>query len=177
MKSLSFLCESFKHMREIGTIFPTSSYTARKIAEEIKGAGKHVIEFGSGTGVITKEILNCLPYDGDLICFEINKKFCGYLRDIKDERLSIVNESAKNLEKYVQNPDCIVSAIPLALLENSQKKEMLGISSKAKKFIQIQYNFLSANLYGAYFGEVKMKFSFWNIPPVWIYICSNNQCD
>jgi phospholipid N-methyltransferase len=175
MDSLRFFLESTKYTREIGTIFPTSKYTAKKMAREINGAGKEIVEFGSGMGVITKEILNCLPSGGRLTCFEINKEFCKCLRDITDPRLTILNENAKNLEKYVQNPDCIVSAIPLALLERDQRREMLEISKRAKKFIQIQYNCLSVDLYKRHFGEVKMKFSFWNIPPAWIYVCCNNH--
>lgn len=175
MNCLKFFYQSIRHPREIGTIVPTSDYTAELMAKEIEG--QEIVEFGAGTGVITRSILEHLSKNSHLTCFEINEEFCEYLRDryskeIEEKRLRIINESAENLEEYVKNPDCIVSAIPLALMEEKEREVFLEKSKKARKYVQIQYNFWSTNTYKKYFNEVKIKLSLRNFPPACIYICS-----
>ena len=177
MNCLKFFYQSIRHPREIGTIVPTSDYTAELMAKEIEG--QEIVEFGAGTGVITHSILEHLSKNSHLTCFEINNEFCKCLRDryskdIEEKRLRVINESAKNLEDYVQNPDCIVSALPLALWGEEEREALLEKSKNARKYIQIQYNFWSAHTYKRYFNKVKRKLSLLNIPPAYIYICKAN---
>jgi len=176
MRAMVFLHQFLKYPREVGTITQSSRALARKMAEEIDGSTT-VVEFGSGTGPVTEEILKRLPDDGRLICFEINPVFCKQLEKIDDPRLQVINDDAGNCERYVDNFDCVVSGLPLALFPKSQKEKILDITSRGKRFIQLQYTPLLKKKMRSYFTEVKVKFVARNLPPAFVFVCegSNNN--
>jgi phospholipid N-methyltransferase len=94
------------------------------------------------------------------------------LEKINDSRLKVINDDAKNCEQYVDNLDCIVSGLPLSLFNKSKKERILAITSKSKRYIQLQYTpFLSKKI-KHYFSDVKLKFVPQNFPPAFIYVCS-----
>ena len=170
MRSVHFVQEFFKCPREMGTVSPSSEVLSKKMAQQINGA-VNVIEFGPGRGAVTFEILKCLPENGRLTCFEINPGFCLHLENINDPRLNIVNDDAANCERHVENLDYIVSSLPLRLFDKAHRTKILDISSKSKKYIQLQYSpFLGKNL-RVYFKNVRTKFVPLNFPPAFVYIC------
>lgn len=138
------------------------------------GTSLNVIEFGAGTGTITAQILKYLPENGRLTCFEINPKFCEYLRKINDPRLTVVSDDAANCEKYVDSLECIVSALPLTLFDESERHKYLTIASRAKMYIQIFYSTVLKETLKDYFSDVKVKFVLLNLPPAFIHICTNS---
>ena len=173
MKSLRFIYEFLKYPKQVGTFTQSSKVLAKKMAEQINGS-PHVVEFGAGTGTVTEEILKHLPENGRLTCFEINPKFCKCLEKINDERLTVINDDAKNCENYVNNLDCVVSGLPLTLFNKSKKQSILSITSKSKRYIQLQYAPLLGKKMKHYFPDVKLKFVPQNLPPAFIYVCTAN---
>lgn len=174
MRWTCFILEFLKCPRQVGTFTQSSKFLAKKVAQEIDGSSD-VIEFGPGAGAVTLEILKHLPENGRLTCFEINQRFIGYLQCINDSRLKIINDDAKNCEQYVGRLECIVSCLPLRLFSKSQRQSLLGVSSKSRKYIQLQYApFLKRKLKN-YFRDVKMKIVLLNLPPMFIYICDNTM--
>lgn len=171
MKSLRFIYEFLKYPKQVGTFTQSSKALAKKMAEQINGS-PHVVEFGAGTGSVTEEILKRLPQNGRLTCFEINPKFCKCLEKISDSRLKVINDDARNCENYVDNLDCIVSGLPLSLFTKSNKQSILDITSKSKRYIQLQYTPLLSKKMKDYFPDVKLKFVPQNLPPAFIYVCS-----
>lgn len=171
MKRLRFAYEFIKYPIQVGTFTQSSKALAKKIAEQINGSAK-VVEFGAGTGSVTAEILKRLPENGRLTCFEINTEFCKQLEKINDSRLQIINDDAKNCEQYVDCVDCIVSGLPLTLFAKSKKERILAITSKSKRYIQLQYTPLLGKKMKRYFADVKLKFVPQNFPPAFIYVCS-----
>ena len=170
MRSLRFARQFLSHPRQLGTLIPSSRVLARKMAEEIEGSSS-VVEFGAGTGPVTEEILHRLPQDGRLTCFEINADFCKCLQRIRDARLRVVNGDATNCERYVDRLDCIVSGLPLALFSRQQKEAILGISSRCRTYIQLQYTPVLGAELRRYFSDVKLKFVPQNLPPALVYVC------
>lgn len=171
MRQMRFTYEFLKRPKEVGTATQSSRLLARAMAEEINGS-LHVIEFGAGTGSVTIQILRHLPENGRLTCFEINPKFCRYLEKINDPRLRVINDDARNCERYVDGFDCIVSGLPLALFAKSKREEILDITSKSKRYIQLQYTPLLRRKMKDYFTDVEMKFVPLNFPPAFIYVCT-----
>jgi phospholipid N-methyltransferase len=150
----------------------SSPFLAKKMAQQINGA-TNVVEFGSGTGSVTMEILRNLPENGRLTCFEINPHFCKHLRTIKDSRLKVINDDVQNCGQYVDNFDCILSSLPLGAFDKSKKDRILALSSKSKTYIQFQYTpFLRPKL-KRYFRNVEIKFVPLNFPPAFVYISRN----
>ena len=173
MRSMSFIVEFLKHPKEVGTLSQSSWLLCEKMAQQIDGAAA-VIEFGAGRGAVTSRILKRLPETGRLTCFEINPNFCESLEYINDPRLKVINDDAGNCEQYVDSFDYIVSSLPLRLFENSRRKKILDISSRSKKYIQLQYSpFLRKKLEGC-FKSVRTKFALFNFPPAFVYICENS---
>jgi phospholipid N-methyltransferase len=174
MKGLRFIHQFFKFPKQVGTLTQSSKALAKKMAEQIDGSTQ-VVEFGAGTGSVTEEILKRLPEDGRLTCFEINSSFCKDLEKINDPRLKVVNDNAKNCERYVDGLDCVVSGLPLALWENPEKEEILSIGSKSKRYIQLQYTPLLRKRIKHHFPDVKLKFVPRNLPPAFVYVCKNAE--
>ena len=49
MQRPPFIVVFFKHPKQVGTLTQSSKFLAKKMAQEIDGAG-HIIEFGPGSG-------------------------------------------------------------------------------------------------------------------------------
>jgi len=172
MRSLGFIWQFFRHPTQVGTFTQSSKTLAKKMAEQIDGSLK-VVELGAGTGSVTTEILKRLPENGRLTCFEINPKFCRDLERIDDPRLRVINDDARNCERYVDSLDCIVSGLPLVWFTESKQQEILAITRKSKRYIQLQYTPLLGKKMRNYFPEVKLKFVPQNLPPAFIYVCKH----
>ena len=166
-----FAYESFKHPKQVGTFVSSSKHAGKIMAQQLNGE-PHVLEFGAGTGSITTEILNHLPKNDRLTCFEINPRFCDQLRKIEDRRLEVINDDAKNAENYFESVGCIVSALPLTIADKDSREQILDIASRASTFIQLQYTPFLAKKLKALFSKVRTKFVLFNIPPVFIYVCN-----
>lgn len=174
MRAWRFVRQFFRHPRQIGTVTQSGRVLAVKMAEEI-GPSKEVVELGAGTGPVTEEILKRLPKDGHLTCFEINPEFCRCLEQIDDSRLRVVNDDASNYQRYVSQPDCVVSGLPLALLGRRQQERILAISSKSKTYIQLQYTPVMGRSIRRHFSNVKLKFVPQNLPPAFVYVGRNGD--
>jgi len=171
MKYLRFIYEFLKYPIQVGTMTQSSRVLAKRMAEQIKGSTE-VVEFGAGTGTVTEEILKHLPINGRLTCFEINPRFFKFLKKKNDSRLKVINDDARNCELYIDDLDCIVSGLPLTLFTKSKKQNILDITSKSKRYIQLQYTPLLSKEIKRYFSDVKLKFVPQNIPPAFIYVCN-----
>jgi len=172
MRSVHFILESLKHPKQTGTLAQSSRFLAKKMVQEIDGA-IDVIEFGPGIGSVTLEILRRLPENGRLTCFEINSNFCKCLETINDSRLKVINDDAQNCEQYVDNPDCIISCLPLGLFAKPKRSKIIALSTKSKTYIQFQYTPFLRTKMKHHFRDVKIRFVPLNFPPAFIYICKD----
>jgi phospholipid N-methyltransferase len=170
MMSLRFARQFLRHPKQLGTFTESSRVLARKMAVETAGS-RRIVEFGPGTGPVTREILRRLPKSGCLTCFEINPDFCRCLEQIRDPRLRVINDDARNCERYVDDPDCVVSGLPLTLFSKEAKEHILAISSRSETYIQLQYTPILSKEIRQYFRDVKLKFVPRNIPPAFVYVC------
>lgn len=168
-----FILESVRHPKRTGSFVGSSRFLAKKMVQEMDGT-LDVIEFGPGAGSVTLEILRHLPENGRLTCFEINSKFCRHLGTIKDSRLKVINDDARNCEQYVDSFDCIVSSLPLSLFGRSQRDKIIALSSKSKTYIQFQYTPFLRRKMKRYFEDVKLKFVLLNFPPAFVYVCRSS---
>jgi phospholipid N-methyltransferase len=170
MNSLRFVRQFLRHPKQLGTAVQSGRTLARKMAEEI-GESVHVIEFGAGTGPVTREILKRLPARGRLTCFEINREFCRCLDKIGDPRLQVIHDDAAQCAKYVDQADCVVSGLPLTLFPAKAREKILAIAGRSGRFIQLQYTPALSKDIQRYFSEVKLKFVPMNFPPAFVYVC------
>jgi len=98
-----------------------------------------VIEYGPGNGVFTREILARLPKDAQLLAIELNQGFVKHLnREIQDKRLLVVNGSADQVDRIVNEyrlplADCVISGIPFSFYDKLAKNKLIATTSAVTK--------------------------------------------
>ena len=167
--------------RTVGSIVPTSSVTARRMASIIDTkSGLPVLEVGPGTGVITKAILRRGVKPSDLYVVEYSSDFVGHLRRNYPD-VNVIEGDGFNLDqtlgdKHDMEYDCVVSGVPLlnfpvqrrvAYLENLLKRIPHG-----RPVVQLTYGPKSPIPHGL--GDYTVEhfhFILRNIPPtqLWLY--------
>ena len=176
MENMQFVREFLRHPKQLGTLVQSGKSLSRTMAREVAGCSE-VVEFGAGTGPVTREILKCLPADGHLTSFEINSDLCRYLSEIGDARLDVVNDGAEKCKQYVEHPDCVVSELPLALFDKRAKEQILSFASRSGRYIQLQYTRTLDKEIRRYFSDVQVRFVPRNIPPAFVYVCRRADGD
>lgn len=182
MKISHFLSESFKNFGTIGAVAPCSPAGAEKMVEPIDfTTARTIVEFGGGTGPVTKEILKRAHPDARIYVFEINDAFVETLKKIGDSRLTVLHTSAETAapklqELEVEKVDCVISTLPLAVLKDSVVDNVFRAIKDILKpgglYTQIQYGPFLKNRIEKEFGEVKTLFVALNVPPAFVYICT-----
>lgn len=144
-----------------------------------------IVEYGSGNGIITKQILDKMNSDAVLICFEINNEFYNHLNNINDKRLTVLNISAENIisvlkHNNINEVDCFISSLPLAIIPNEIGHNILinskSVLKKEGYFIQYQYSLSFYKKLKEIFTKknVSLNFEIKNLPPAFIYKCIKN---
>jgi phospholipid N-methyltransferase len=179
--TIHFLKEGLKNLRTVGTLTRSSKYLCQLIVDQIDfQQAQVIIELGAGDGVITKFILRNMKPDARLFVFELNDKFCRQLRDIHDERLVVIEESAEFQQEFLRSHgydkvDFVVSAIPFVVLPNALARKIVTTSKTLLKsggqFIQVHYSLALKNFYNEMFGNVAVKWEPLNVPPAFILTC------
>ncbi|MGC4024140.1 MAG: class I SAM-dependent methyltransferase [Mesorhizobium sp.] len=104
--------------KAVGSIIPTSSVTARRMASVIDtNSGLPVLEVGPGTGIITKYILKHGVKPSDLYTLEYSHDFVLHLQRLFPQ-VNVIEGDAFDLEKSLGNDapklfDSVISGVPL----------------------------------------------------------------
>lgn len=167
--------------KAVGSILPTSSITARRMASVVNPhSGLPVLELGPGTGVITKAILGRGVAPENLYCVEYSADFAEHLRE-DFPGVNIIEGDAFNLEKTLgahknQMFDSVVSAVPLLNFPVGDRvkviEDLLRRVPRGRPIVQITYGPMSPVPAGR--GNYKIEhldFIIRNVPParLWIY--------
>jgi phospholipid N-methyltransferase len=131
-----FLLESLRHPRRTGAIAPSSRALARALLEPMDlQRARLVVEYGPGTGVITREIVARLGPDGRLLTVEANAAFCRELQARFPEVLveqATVAALPRLLERRGLGPaDAIVSGIPWTLMSSEERRRDIATTLEA----------------------------------------------
>ena len=102
-----------------GAISEFSRFVEKDITKYVDiNKSQIIVEFGGGHGNMTRAILERMHPDSQIFTFEIHDDFIPILKEIKDERLHIVHNSATEILHYVKrnSVDCIISTLPLNII-------------------------------------------------------------
>ena len=154
---------------------------------------KTVVEFGPGTGVMTRSLLERLPHDARLLAFEINPRFIDYLgEEFLDPRLEIVPVGAQNVmdelaKRGIDRADAVLSSLGLSLMPKPLVHGILDAAAKAVGdrgvFTQFQYfhrmrledgrpsYYDVGRALPEHFGSVQRRMIVRNLPPAFVYEC------
>jgi phospholipid N-methyltransferase len=185
----SFLKQFIRNPKAIGAIAPSSGILARRICNLVQwNEVNAVLEYGPGTGALTKHIVKCLQPETKFLAIEINKRFADMLQQRFPE-IQVCQDSVANIanlcrQQGIESVDSILSGLPWASFSERDQNECLGatveILSPGGQFITFGY--LQGLLLPAgvrfrkklksLFSEVKMSRPVWaNLPPAFIYVC------
>lgn len=177
----NFLSQFLKKENQVGAIAPSSRLLAKKLMKAIDfDKDRTFVELGAGTGIITREILKNMHPDARLFIFETNESFCQRLQKIDDPRLVILQGSAEHIKEQldtygVDSVDVVLSSIPFTIVPKQVKDRILTASIELLGaegfFFQFQYSLQAYRYFKRLFGEVKLDFMAYNLPPAFIYTC------
>ncbi|RWN66717.1 MAG: methyltransferase domain-containing protein [Mesorhizobium sp.] len=167
--------------KAVGSIVPTSSITARKMASVVNPkSGLPVLEVGPGTGVITRAILAQGVKPENLYAVEYSPDFVRHLRRLYPG-VNVIEGDAFNLdatlgEKSGLTFDSVVSGVPLLNFPVAQRiayvESLLDRIPTGRPIVQLTYGPMSPIPPGR--GDYTVEhfhFVIRNIPPtqLWIY--------
>jgi phospholipid N-methyltransferase len=180
---LRFLLAFLAHPRQVGAVLPTSRAAVRDMLDmaDVPSA-RLVVELGAGTGVQTGEILARLRPDARLVAVEIDPRLAQLLEDRYDDpRLQVVRDSAENLDAHLDGAraDVLVSALPYTSLEPGLRRRILDSLPRTLAphgvALVIQYSPVMESELRQRFSSVRRRISPWNVPPAFLFACSQEQ--
>jgi phospholipid N-methyltransferase len=119
--------------------------------------------------------------DARLIAVEVNPVFVQECRRISDRRLLVRNDCAGSLDEImaeigVSEIDCIVSSLPLAIMDDDLVERVLAVTHASLRpdgtFLQYQYSLKHRRALEQRYPQVRLGFTLRNFPPAFVYSCS-----
>ena len=165
----------------VGALLPTSSVTARRMADVIDtSSGLPVLELGAGTGVITKAILERGVAPHDLVSIEYASHFCDLLRK-RFSGVDIRNGDVFELDTVLADRrgqifDSVISAVPMLSFPLERRialmRDLLSRVPRGRPVVQITHGPMSPlpampEIYTIAHFDFIMR----NLPPaqLWLY--------
>lgn len=174
-----------KSIRTSGTIVPSSTFLVGRLLEGVDFAtARNLVELGTGTGCVTREILRRMRPDARLISLEINPVFLEVCRELGDGRLRLVEGCATELPRILRDEgmegvDAVVSSLPLSLMDEWVVDRILdGVQASLGPggvFTQYQYSMSNHARLTSRYRHVAVKFALANVPPAFVFACTQRR--
>ncbi len=176
-----FLRGFLRNPKEVGSFVPSSRFLIRRVLKcgDIATA-RVVIELGSGTGVLTREMLRRMPSDGRLVAVEINPAFARLLRrEVQDPRLLVFEGSSTDLERALEkaglsHADLVISGVPFSTMARGVGYRTLQAARRVLgpggRFVAYQFRSHVRKMAEPLFGPAETHAGIWNFPPMRIYV-------
>ncbi len=194
MSLATFAGQAWANFQKTAAVVPSSRFLAEAMVEPLPlRAAKVVVELGSGTGVMTRELLQLVPDDCQVLAFEINPQFIEYLRnEVQDPRLEVVASGAENAAAELRcrgytRVDAVLSSLGFSMMPEAFTHQVIrGLRpflDRRSGFTQFQYlrairwqdggvEFLDLRtVLGQYFSHVKRRKVWRNLPPANVLHC------
>ena len=184
MSIATFLPEAVLHFKPTAAVLPSARALAKAMVEPLPlDTASVVVEFGPGTGPMTRELLHKLPAEAKLLAFETNPRFCRYLEEqFRDPRLVVLNEPAEyaawRLQKFgYARVDSVVSTLGLTLMPEETRhrifRNLAPFVGDGTVLTQVQYlhRWGMGPLLRKHFREVSHRTVWGNVPPAGFFVC------
>jgi phospholipid N-methyltransferase len=183
MSTLAYLRSFFKD-KDVASVTPTSKFCVRRVCRPINFTKDiTVVEYGAGSGVFSKYLLQNMTSNSRLAVFETNDLLFEKLQEINDSRVSFYQDSVEFVntvlpQEMIGNTDFIISGIPFSFLDEEVKSSVLDQSYKllqeGGKFLAYQTSGHLTELLQQTFGNVSTEWEWRNIPPMTVYEAEKN---
>jgi phospholipid N-methyltransferase len=185
--NIKFLTQFLIHPTKIGAVAPSNKRLCDLITDMADLPNiSSVIEFGSGTGVITEKIVNKISSNTTFFAMEINETLVETTKK-RCPNATVYQESASNAKKYlelhgVSGCDRIISSLPWSTfsddLQDDLMETIMEVLNPGGKFLTYAYVpglvFPSAIRFRKKLNEKfdkvsRSKIVWTNFPPAFIY--------
>lgn len=174
---LLFARQFLANPRHVGSLVPSSRALVARMLDRVDWSRvTTAVEYGPGTGVVTRAMLARMRPDARLFAFEINPDFARHLTDhVADPRLVVVPASAELVGAHVPGGcDLVISCLPLTLMPGPVRQRILAATAAAlapgAAMIGYQYSPVRLGDIKAVFGDVQLRLEPRNWPPAVVYI-------
>lgn len=169
--------------RSVGAIAPSSPWLVNALLDAAQiNQVQTLVEFGCGTGVVTRGIIRRLRPNAKLVGFELDEHFAAALRNrITDSRATILTASAADAPQHLakmglHSVDCIVSSLPLTSLPRPVTHRILQAAESLLRpgglFVTYQFSGVVRPLLHRYFPQTEAdQLVLRNIPPAIVFVC------
>jgi len=108
-----FLHQAISNPSTVGAVIPSSRALGRLMAHQIDPINGPVVEIGSGTGAITRQILAAGISPQNLTLFDLSESFCKRLKQQHPD-VSVHNRMAQDMASLgITGLGAVVSGLPL----------------------------------------------------------------
>jgi phospholipid N-methyltransferase len=179
----NFMNIAVRDYAHVASLFPSSLCSARSVVKHLDPQSELVVEYGPGTGIITREILRRLSPQSQLVGVEVNQQCLSHLRQIKDRRLRLVEGDVRDIvptigEMAPDGVDAVVTGIPFSLMTLNERKyiveKTLGGLRKGGKLIAYQNSTALLFLLKSYVQRVEVFFEPRNFLPYVITVATRH---
>lgn len=170
---------------EIGQVTPSSRFLAEGMVNNLDLAkAQVVVEFGPGTGAVTKAIVKKCGSQTVFFALETNANMITiWQRRFPDHK--IIHDSAENIAKHLEQhnfkeADYIISSLPFALLPPDLGERILNNAFEALRpgGVFVTYQYLHARVINSVmrllrktFLDIDTSVVFRNLPPAFVFRC------
>jgi phosphatidylethanolamine/phosphatidyl-N-methylethanolamine N-methyltransferase len=136
------------HPVRLSSALPVSRAVARMVASRVDPAdGDYVVELGSGTGAVTRALLEAGVPAGKLIAVEIDSEMAAYLVEILPD-ITVIQGSATDIEDLLPaeargRVGAVICGIPVSMLGMDEQaamiKAMLALKPRDGRFLAYSY--------------------------------------
>ncbi len=170
-----------KDPKGVAALTPTSRASIdRIVAKAPVPQAELVVEFGPGSGVLTRALLDRMRPDAHLVAIEANADLADRLTEqYEDPRLTVVHDSAERVREILSEmglgtADCVFSGIPFFWLSS---EAALGIVASTHEALATDGAFVTYQMIyqprgrlrihlERCFRTVRSEFDFRNLPPL-----------
>ena len=188
--SLSFTKEALKKFKTQGSLFPSTRALGKMMIRPIEmKSGIVIVEFGAGTGSITKELVPILPEEATFLIFENNKILAKQLRNDLSAHLNnrnlkrkiiIIEDDAAKLPYHLERlslplADYVISGLPIGNFKRHERQKIFDAINEGMKedgtYVQFQYLLASFLHVRRIFDAKIIGYEVRNVPPAFVYVC------
>lgn len=121
-----FVRQMLRRPQQVGAVVPSSARLAAAMAAHLGPGSGPVIEFGAGTGKITRAILNRGVAPHDLTLFEMNPDFAAGLR-ARFPGVTVHQTMAQDVVRLcAPGAGAVVSGLPLLAMQAEVRQDILA---------------------------------------------------
>jgi phospholipid N-methyltransferase len=177
--SFLFLQKFIQHPKQIGSVWPSSGFLARKMVQSVPWSEiGSIAELGSGTGAITRYISSSVPGATKVFLFEKDEQMRSKLQQRYPN--FVCDTNANHLSKVVNlhglhQLDCVMSGLPFFNFPNEVRETLINQITDVLKpggyFVAFQYSLQMKRQFSDLFDLEKIRMVPLNFPPAFVYVC------